>query len=240
MSGWGPSEVRYTLYPEPAFGHGARRPGLRFSREEYMHILLACGALIFAFTMSFVSPLYGPTGYTSTAIAIIVVGSTVAVLSGFLLHELMHKVVAQRYGAWAEFRSSRTGLLFAIITGFLGIVFAAPGAVYIGGPLTPKQNGKVSLAGPMTNLAIGIAFMGASLGVLQLPESAAAVAATFILSLSAYINVFLGGFNLLPIPPLDGSKVFRWNKAIWVAALAGTIAVYILGAYYLGVFPRFF
>ncbi len=239
MSGWGPPEVRYTLYPDTPYGTvRAGRPGLRFSREELLHILLACGALILAFTMSIVSPFFGGLSYTSEEIVLIAGASAIAVLSGFLLHELMHKAVAQRYGAWAEFRSSRMGLILAVVTGFLGIVFAAPGAVYIGGPLTPKQNGKVSLAGPLTNLAVGTLFLGAAL-VVGPGAVGLAGYVFFVFELSGYINVFLGGFNLLPIPPLDGSKVFHWNKPIWVAALAGTIAVYLVGAY-LGVFPRFF
>ncbi len=236
MSGWAPSEVRYTLYPDAAYGRPrAGRPGLRFSREEILHILLACGALIFAFTMSFVSPLFGGLSLGPADLLLVVLACAVAVLSGFLLHELMHKAVAQRYGAWAEFRSSRMGLLLALITGFLGIVFAAPGAVVIGGNLTPKQSGRVSLAGPLTNLAVGTAFLGAALAMGN-PADLPGSYVLFVLQLSGYINVFLGGFNLLPIPPLDGSKVFRWNVPIWIAALAGTVGVYLVG-WYLRVFP---
>jgi Zn-dependent protease len=30
-----------------------------------------------------------------------------------------------------------------------------------------------------------------------------------------YINLFLAGFNMLPIPPFDGEKVLKWNPIIW-------------------------
>src|SRR3989454_10170433 len=107
---WGPRDDAYTTFPPSVRIAPTVRRGLRFSREEYGHILLACGALIAAFTISFVSPLYGSIRSTRE-ILVVVVGATVAVLTGFFLHELAHKVVAQRYGAWAEFRSSRTGLI---------------------------------------------------------------------------------------------------------------------------------
>jgi Zn-dependent protease len=29
------------------------------------------------------------------------------------------------------------------------------------------------------------------------------------------VNFFLAGFNMLPIMPLDGAKVWRWNKLLW-------------------------
>jgi len=31
------------------------------------------------------------------------------------------------------------------------------------------------------------------------------------------INLWLAAFNLIPIPPFDGSKIFSWSKPIWAA-----------------------
>ena len=149
--GWGSREYPYTVYP-PVTTVAPPARGLRFSREEYTHILLAVLALTAAFTLSFLSPLGGAGLVTVKRALQVFLGSAVAVVTGFLLHELMHKAVAQRYGAWAEFRSNRMGLLFAVITGLFGIVFAAPGAVYIAGPLSREQNGRVTLIASTTHL----------------------------------------------------------------------------------------
>ena len=147
----------------------------------------------------------------------------VAVGTGFILHELAHKYVGIHYGAHAEFRAWRQGLLLAIGLAILtsgAFVFAAPGAVYVyGNSITRKQNGIISWVGPLTN--IGIAFLfGALLAVLRPGEFLARIMIS-----AMYVNFFLAAFNLLPIFPLDGSKVFVWNKAIWLA----TMAVAVLG-----------
>ncbi len=143
----------------------------------------------------------------------------------FILHELAHKFTAQRYGFFAEYRMDLNNLLLAFFliffTSMLGtpIVFAAPGAVMIfpinayGRVSSVKDSGKISVAGPLTNLALAAMFaiileMGAS-------GFAGRLAATGL-----QVNAFLAFFNLLPIPPLDGSKVWGWKKGIWLLMTA--------------------
>src|SRR3989344_3276063 len=66
---------------------------------------------------------------------------------GFLLHELMHKYVAQRYGLQAEFRAFYNMLWLALLFSLFGFIFAAPGAVFIRGMINKEKNGKISVAG---------------------------------------------------------------------------------------------
>src|SRR3989344_1416847 len=88
----------------------------------------------------------------------VIAGITVGV--GFLLHEMAHKIVAQKYGCIAEFRSDDMMLTFAILMAFfLGFVFIAPGATMIAGRVSKVQSGQISIAGPLTNLAIALSFL---------------------------------------------------------------------------------
>jgi len=191
---------------------------IRFGRVEIMHMVIAVLALTLAFTVVYLQS-YGLWGSLPAIVELFAV-SGIAVATGFLLHELMHKFVAQRYGAWAEFRIFPFGLLMAVVFSFLGFVFAAPGAVYIQGRLTRRQNGLISLAGPGVNLIIG----GSALAAWYLlPESGIV---SFVLYFVGSVNALLALFNLLPIPPLDGSKVLSWNIPIYIAALAASAVMF--------------
>lgn len=133
----------------------------------------------------------------------------------FVLHELAHKFVAISYGARAEYRAWTWGLLLAVAMAALTqgrFVFAAPGAVYVFGQraLNKQQNGIISLAGPATNLALAAVFLSLPLGAIS--------------ASGALINIYLGMFNMLPIPPLDGSKVAAWNGAVW----AGVFVLFLI------------
>ena len=59
----------------------------------------------------------------------------------------------------------------------------------------------VAVAGPLANFFLAFVF---GLAIQFIPLSAAMVG---FLSIIVYANVLLGVFNLVPIPPLDGSKV---------------------------------
>ena len=100
--------------------------------------------------------------------------------------------------------------------------------MYIAGPLSREQNGKVSVAGPFTNFVLGLVFLGGWIGIRGLSGGDLVGYVRSVLYLTAYINVFLGGFNMIPVPPLDGSKVIRWNPAIWIAVLVGIAAVFVV------------
>ncbi|MBW2999588.1 metalloprotease [Candidatus Woesearchaeota archaeon] len=128
---------------------------------------------------------------------------------GFLFHELGHKILAQKYGCFAEFRANNRMLLMAILFSLFGFVFAAPGAVMISGQINQKQRGIISAAGPMTNLVIALIFLG--LFMTSPIELVRAVS-----SYGYLINTWLALFNMLPFGIFDGAKIFRWNKILYV------------------------
>ncbi|HZX12240.1 MAG TPA: site-2 protease family protein [Candidatus Nanoarchaeia archaeon] len=148
----------------------------------------------------------------SIVISLIVVGT------GFLLHELGHKVVAQRFKYTAEFRSFDEMLFLAVIMSFFGFVFAAPGAVMIGGrSIREDHNGKISIAGPLVNLMLAVVFMlvfYASAGFVQT-----------VAEFGMKINGWLALFNLIPVWQFDGAKVYKWRKGLWLLVVGGALAL---------------
>jgi Zn-dependent protease len=215
---WGDDDNRQVTYrvsyvPREIYYQPPER-GLNFSEEEKKHLLMAIGALTLAFTFLFY-------GYEGLPFAIVVGLSFLAVITGFLLHEIGHKIVAQRYGCWAEFRAWPFGLLMAVFSAFIGFLFAAPGAVYIRGPLTKEENGKVSASGPLMNIAVATFLLPVWIFIPLINE------VELLISMILWLNLFIGGFNMIPIPPLDGSKIIRWNPGVWILLLM------IIGGYFL-------
>ena len=135
---------------------------------------------------------------------------------GFVLHELGHKFVAQYYGAQAEFRMWPVGLILAVgMAVLVGIIFAAPGAVYIYAErITKKQNGLISLAGPFVNFTLAIIFL--VLFIFLIPFLGAESILIRLSYIGWNINAVLGFFNMLPIGPLDGGKIMNWNFFVWL------------------------
>ncbi|CAB3289225.1 Peptidase M50 [Methanocaldococcus lauensis] len=170
----------------------------KFSKREIIDLTTSVIAIAIIFSYPFLS-LY------------IFIVSLICVGSGFIFHELMHRTVARKYGAWSEFRAWYEGLALALILKIaIGVTFIAPGAVYIYKDyLTVEENGKIALAGPLTNVALAFIFLIIGMIFNQIP----------LLSLIGlfgfHINLFLAGFNMLPIPPFDGEKVLRWNPLVW-------------------------
>lgn len=206
----------YTVGPRPS----AQRP-ISTSPIELRHITVAALVL----TVDFVLIYGGHAIYSFTTEFVIVASSAAAAVTAFVAHEMAHKVSAQRRGYWAEFRMSPAGLLVSLITAYIGFLFAAPGATMIGGMSTPADWGRTSLAGPLANFVFALLFIASSFGVAVLHPSDALLSGS--LQFLAYINAWFGAFNMIPIGPLDGAKVLRWSKSVWVvsfvvfAALAG-------------------
>ncbi len=62
---------------------------------------------------------------------------------------------------------------------------------------------KIALAGPASNFAIAFIF---AMTLRFIPMEAILIE---LFSLVVFVNIFLGLFNLIPIPPLDGSKILH-------------------------------
>ncbi|MDD5340292.1 MAG: site-2 protease family protein [Candidatus ainarchaeum sp.] len=185
-------------------------------QDEAMQIIISVIAISFAFSLVFAG-LGGMLSYPKeflvfTALSLVTVGS------GFILHEMGHKLVAMYYGATAAFRMWTNGLLFMLLTSAFGVLIAAPGAVYIySKTITRRQNGIISVVGPMVNLALVGFFMGLAALTPVVIHLSFIPGALNVWAFGAKLNLILALFNMIPVFPLDGSKVFGWSKAVWVA-----------------------
>lgn len=144
---------------------------------------------------------------------------------GFVAHELAHRFVANHYGAKAYFRAWPEGLLLMFVMAWVTqgqFIFAAPGAVYIySNYLTRRENGIISISGALMNCLLALLFLVIALaigigGVLSDNPNSLSLAGAFI-AFGTYTNLYLAFFNMIPIPPLDGSKVMAWNFFVWAA-----------------------
>jgi Zn-dependent protease len=220
----------------------------QFSVREIRDILIAWLVLSFAWGLSFVLGAFSGANvaYTSENLVAILI----ATVTGFILHEMGHKFVAVRYGYLAQFRLWTWGLALALITGLASstggfpILFGAPGAVYIAPAAAgyygygyysteyrnknpEAENLRISIAGPGLNLLFAAIFLLIFLFAAD----------PFLVLIGAYgfgLNAGLGAFNMLPIPPLDGYKIFRSNKFVWLGV---GIPLWISALFLLGIIP---
>lgn len=143
----------------------------------------------------------------------------IIIIPSAILHEYMHGWVADRLGdptaryagrltlnprahveLWGTFLLPL--LLFLGTGGRFLFAYAKP-VPYNPFNLRDQRWGPVAVAvaGPLSNFALAAAF-GA---MVQFSSFSSEL--TLLLSTIVYANVVLGVFNLVPIPPLDGSKV---------------------------------
>ena len=184
----------------------------RFTGKEIRDLIISFIVIALGFTILYSN---GDYSHITLIFPIVMIGVGV----GFIFHEL--KFVAMHYGYYAEYELWPTGLLIALASSFFGFIFAAPGAVVIySNGMEERTNGIISIAGPIVNIILGLIFflILGSLGNFVYTETGAIV--YLICVLGTRINFFLAAFNLLPIPPLDGSKVMSWSVPVWLITFA--------------------
>jgi Zn-dependent protease len=165
----------------------------------------------------------------------------VPALLAIILHEVAHGYVADRFGDPTARLLGRLTLnplrhldpIGTLAIFIFGFGWARPVPVNTGNLRHPQRDMIwVALAGPLTNLSLALAsvvvlhllgFLDAgplqNIELLQQIVRPLRVMAAF----SLYINVLLGLFNLLPIPPLDGGRVLSGllpaRQAQWLSRL---------------------
>lgn len=146
----------------------------------------------------------------------------VIIIASAIIHEIMHGYVADKLGDPTAKIMGRLTLnpiphidpVMTLIVPFVlyylhsPVIFGAAKPV----PINPhnfreerKDFAIVALAGPATNLSLAI--IAALLARIIFVQDDTV---RFILASVAYYNLILCFINLIPIPPLDGSRIFSW------------------------------
>ncbi len=153
-----------------------------------------------------------------------------------VFHELAHSVVARRFGI-----KVRKIVLYPI--GGVSEIEEIPD--------NPAQEWRMAVAGPLTSLILGAAFLVVSLAtspqlINDLPTLITATSGNVLFDLAS-LNLLLGVFNLIPAFPMDGGRVFRallaermkysdaTRYAVYIGRIFG-IAMVIVGF----IFPSYF
>ena len=119
----------------------------------------------------------------------------------------------------------------------------------------PKRAAWMSLAGPMANFAIAIVAglsirIGRGMGFFQPSEGLLAASGDAVLTLlgiAFFLNILLGTFNLLPLPPLDGftaigiflpestaAKLEEFRQTAGMFQIVGLLVAWQIGGYFFG------
>lgn len=193
---------------------------MEFKKRELIDLFKSWIALSLAFGI-LLTPSLTPNYETINAFVISFGISLIIIALSFIVHELAHKLIAQKFYCQAEYKSNDSMLAIAILMSFLGFIFAAPGAVWIKGSINKKQNGIISFAGPFSNFLLALAFLPGLFFASGLVQ--------FFLFIGFFINSWLGLFNMIPFRPFDGIKIYKWNKIIYIGLTALLLIAVIFG-----------
>ena len=211
-----PSSYEHTV----TFGQPRRVKGrIYFSPKELEHlaiaVLLVIGiGLSYAFYLGALELEDWPVVFA--ALSVIIVAS-------FFTHEIAHKVTAQRRGLWAEFRLTVWGAILTAISILFPFKIISPGAVMIAGPARMDDIGKISVAGPITNIVLSSVL----LGPVFVPNPY-----SLVFVIGAFFNAYVAVFNLIPFGILDGYKIFSWDKKVWALAFAVSAVLTVISGFF--------
>ena len=174
---------------------------------------------------------------TSPGLLISLLISVPGVLIAITFHEFAHAFVADKLGDDTARREGRLSLnpldhldpIGTVLLLFAGFGWGKPVHVdprnYTRKISMDKCEALVSIAGPIMNFLLAIIFSIIYYGIwkfagMQFIDTTVGSVVMTLIASTMSINVGLGLFNLIPLPPLDGSKVIMpflpYNAKTWL------------------------
>lgn len=147
----------------------------------------------------------------------------ITLIFSVIIHEISHGYVALYLGDKTALRAGRLTLNPISHIDFVGSILVPLFLILLGGPVfgwakpvpydprflkNPKKGaGLIALAGPVSNLVVATVFSIVLRLVVAFPDLGLPPMFVILLSTVVLVNIALAVFNLIPIPPLDGSGV---------------------------------
>ena len=139
-----------------------------------------------------------------------------------IVHELGHRLAGRYYGYPSELQIWSLGSVTMLITAwFFGTVFAQPSRTVMQGmpENTNTHEVIVTVSGPLINLLFaGISFLLLPLGGYL----------TIMGEAGFSMNLLSSVCSLIPVKPMDGERVFRWNKLYWALIWLPIFVIYCI------------
>jgi Zn-dependent protease/CBS domain-containing protein len=187
--------------------------GLRLGRVARTHVYVDWSwlfiALLLTWSLTDVFARWHPAWGTAQSVSVAAC-ATLLFFASILVHELSHAAVGRAFGNPAR----------RVTLWLFGGVSEMEWS-----PRTPREEFLTAVVGPVTSLALGVAFLSlGALGATRVDHlmtdpkdifAALGPVSTLLLWLGP-VNLALGAFNLLPAFPLDGGRVLR--AALWASS----------------------
>lgn len=192
--------VDLTQYPWASTIKAA--PGAMFRSRELLSLIIA--TLVVALAFSF------PYTFQGTVTALLIASLV------YMPHELAHKFTAHFSGFHATFKLHWPGLVITLLSAlpYMPFRLVFPGYVAVEGiGSNAKTEGKIAAAGPLTNLALCFPL---------------ALLPSFYSRELLFASALVSTLNLLPLHPLDGSKIIKWNIGLWALLIIISIILILI------------
>ena len=190
-----------------------------FAGLSLVEILVAItSAVLIGSAFYVVNP--NPDRFLFTLALFIAAGGAVVVLQ-----DLSRRRVARQHGQYAEYQVWPLGTIIMFLTaGFFGCACGKPSRpVYETGRDKSTRDAAIEcLTGPVLSCIFGCLF----LVLIPLGGLAATVG-----SVGFSMNIVLALYSLMPFEPMDGPKVWAWNRAAYMAIFIPLLVIYIGIAY---------
>jgi Zn-dependent protease len=224
---------RENLVPEDAFApnSGIQFKGILFPhKSEFLHLLIGATLIFIIGLLTFYNKDLINNNLTW---AIFMLASFY--MTAFLFHEFGHRQVAIHFGLQTKFRLLTFGMLITLIGLVSGIMsllgggigfpaLALPGAVVVLGlDKIDRTTGLCKAAGPIVNLVYGSILLMVS---FIIPKDLYPL--NNLIGVAAYLNFWLGLFNMIPVGILDGQNIWKWNKKVFLILFSSLLILLIV------------